>query len=274
MTRRAKEAPADTAVVEARARRIRFVLVEPSHPGNVGAAARALKNLGFARLHLVAPRCDPRDAEASRLAVDAADLLQAARVHDDLDAALDGTGTVVGTSRRTGRQRRPHSRLDALAPELAGLVDAGELAFVFGREAHGLSDAELDRCTHLVHFPASDAYPSFNLAQSVLLAAYEARLALAGAAASDWPPAAGHAEREAMYAHLEAALRSIGFLSEQTAEAMMRRMRRLLGRAVLGAEDARMLRGIARQVLWAAGRAGLPVPADAPGAAGDEAGDS
>jgi len=266
MTRRGKEAPAASAVVEARSRRVRFVLVEPSHPGNVGAAARAMKNLGFGRLVLVAPHCDPDGVEARRMAVDASDVLGDARVHDDLDAALAGTATVVGTSRRTGRQRRPHWRLDELGPEIARFADAGELAFVFGRESHGLSDTELDRCTHLAHFPSGEAYPSFNLAQSVLLTAYEARLALAGAAASEpLPPAAEHGEREAMYAHLEAALRSIGFLSGQTAEPMMRRLRRLLGRAGLGADDARMLRGIARQVLWAAGRAGLSPPGDGTG---------
>ena len=233
---------------------VRFVLVEPRSAGNVGSAARALKNLGFRRLALVAPRCDPRGSEARFMAVDAADVLDSAEVHQDLDAALAGAGTVVGTSRRTGKQRRPHWRLDELAGDLAALVRAGDLAFVFGRERYGLEDAELDRCTHLVHFLASEEYPSFNLGQSVLLAAYETRRALAGAPA---PPAleplADHETREAMFAHLEQALRAVGFLRDETAEGLMRRIRRILGRAALGPGDAKVIRGIARQVLWTAG---------------------
>ena len=237
---------------------VRFVLVEPTAAGNVGAAARALANLGFDELVLVAPQCDPRGPEARRMAVDAADLLDRATIADDLNAALEGAGTVVGTTGRTGKHRRPHFRLDELVPELAALARAAPLAIVFGREAHGLSDAELDRCTHLVHFPASAAYPSFNLAQSVLLVAYELRLALDGPPASPaLEPPAPHEEREAMLRHLEHALRGIGYLHEDTAEPMMRRIRRILGRASLSAGDVAVFRGMARQVLWLAGRCGL-----------------
>ena len=242
---------------------VRFVLVEPQSAGNVGAAARALKNLGFAELHLVAPQCDPRSGEARALAVDAGNILDAARVHGTLDEALAGALTVVGTSARTGKQRRPHHRLDTFGADLARLAEAGPLAAVFGREAHGLSDAELDRCTHLVHFAASSDYPSFNLAQSVLLVAYTLRLAL------EAPPKpleedapADHGSREAMFAHLEAALRAIGYLHEDTAEPMMRRLRRFFGRAETTAGEAALFRGIARQTLWAARQANLPVPED------------
>ncbi|HEX5042694.1 MAG TPA: RNA methyltransferase [Candidatus Polarisedimenticolaceae bacterium] len=237
---------------------VRFVLVEPQSAGNLGSAARALKNLGFSALHLVAPRCDPRSLEARALAVDAWDLLDEAKVQDTLDDALQGMRTVVGTSARTGKQRRPHHRLDAFAPDLARLAAAGPLAAVFGREAHGLSDAELDRCTHLVHIAASPDYPSFNLAQAVLLVAYTLRLGLDTAP----PPgeeeaSADHGSREAMLAHLEDALRAIGYLHEDTAVPMMRRLRRFFGRAELTAGEAAIFRGIARQVLWAAGQAKL-----------------
>jgi TrmH family RNA methyltransferase len=249
---------------------VRFVLVEPQSAGNVGAAARALKNLGFAELHLVAPQCDPRSGEARALAVDAENILDAAKVHASLDEALAGALTVVGTSARTGKQRRPHHRLDAFGDTLARLAAAGPLAAVFGREAHGLSDAELDRCTHLVHFAASSDYPSFNLAQSVLLVAYTLRLAVEARAARESPSMslekdapADHGSREAMFAHLEAALRAIGYLHEDTAEPMMRRLRRFFGRAETTAGEAALFRGIARQTLWAARRAGLPVPAEA-----------
>jgi TrmH family RNA methyltransferase len=147
---------------------------------------------------------------------------------------------------------------------MARMAAAGELAVLFGREAHGLYDAELDRCTHLVHFPSSEAYPSFNLAQSVLLVAYEMKLALAAGAtemAEDLEdPPAEHREREAMYAHLQAGLESIGFLHPDTVEPMMRKLRRLFGRAGMSTTEARILRGIARQTLWACRQAGLPTP--------------
>jgi TrmH family RNA methyltransferase len=242
-------------------RGVRFVLVEPQSGGNVGASARAIKNLGFRDLCLVSPRCDPLGDEARRMAVEARDVLEAAKIHADLDRALEGAATVVGTSRRTGKHRKPHRRLDDVAPDLARLARAGELAVVFGREAHGLSDAELDRCTHLVHFASSSEFPSFNLAQSVLLVAYEMRLALHRSSPEDpVEPPADHAAREAMYSHLETALRSIGFLHTDSAEVMMRRLRRMLGKASLTHGEVQILRGIAHQTLWLAGRVGLRSP--------------
>jgi TrmH family RNA methyltransferase len=232
----------------------RFVLVEPQSPGNVGASARALRNLGFRRLDLVAPACQHRGQEATRMAVDGVDVLLGAGVHATLDAALEGAATVIGTSRRVGKQRRPHYRLDEIAPDLPRMAAAGEVAFLFGREASGLEDAELDRCTHLVHLLADEAYPSFNLAQAVLLAAYETRKALAGAPPAALETLADHESRESMYAHLEEALRAIGFLHDPTSEGMMRRLRRILGRAELTPGDVQVVRGIARQILWLAGR--------------------
>lgn len=240
---------------------VRFVLVEPRFAGNVGAAARALGNLGFRRLVLVAPACDPLGDEARRLAVGSASILETATICGSLDQALAGAATVVGTSRREGRHRKPHWRLDSFSGELARLASAGELALVFGREDRGLTDDELDRCTHLVHFHAPGEQPSFNLAQSVLLVAYE--LALAGSLSPVEPrgdTTAVHEEREEMYAHLERALETIGFLHGDTPGVTMRRIRRLLGRAGLTSREVRVLRGIARQTLWAAEKAGLLPP--------------
>ena len=233
---------------------VRFVLVEPQSGGNVGAAARALHNLGFRGLRLVAPRCDRLGADARRMAVDATGVLEESQVDADLDAALAGAGAVVGTTARTGKQRNPHWRLDAFAPEAAALARAAPIAFVFGRETHGLSDAELDRCTHLVRFPASPDNPSFNLSQAVLLVAWELRLALEGEAPPALDPPAAHEAREAMYTHLEAALRAIGYLHGDSSEPMMRRLRRLVGRAAPTSVEVQMLRGIARQILWLAAR--------------------
>jgi len=240
---------------------IRFVFVEPRYGGNVGAAARVLKNFGFGRLDLVAPREGPDHEEAVRMAVDAADVLAAARTHATLDDALRGAATVVGTSRRMGKHRQPHHRLDALAPLVPGLAQRGEVALVFGREDHGLSDADLDRCTHLVYVPTGEAYPALNVAQTIAIVAYELRSALDAAE----PPAPGpedealvdHAGREAMYAHLEEALLAIGFLKLGQLEGMMRRLRRILSRAELTAGDVDVVRGISRQILWLAKQARL-----------------
>lgn len=255
---------------------VEIVLVEPRYAGNVGSAARILKNLGFTRLTLVAPFCSPADEEARRLAVDARDVLDGARIAPSLDAALAGIATVVGTSRRMGKQRRPHFRLDEVAPRLAYLVDAGRAAIVFGREADGLTDAELDRCTHLAYIPTVAAYPAANLAQAVAIFAYEIARAIDARDPAPVPPPRGladepseltgpladHAAREAMYDHLEEALFAVGFLKEGQAEAMMRRLRRILSRAELSPGDVDVVRGIARQILWLSrgGRGGGGAP--------------
>jgi TrmH family RNA methyltransferase len=248
---------------------IRFVLVEPRYGGNVGATARVLKNFGFATLELVDPREGADHEEAVRMAVDAADVLAASRTHATLDEALSGAATVVGTSRRMGKHRQPHHRLDALAPAIAGLALRGEVALLFGREDHGLSDLDLDRCTHLVYVPTAEAYPALNVAQTVALVAYELRRALDAAVPDSAPVAADdesddaladHAAREAMYAHLEEALLTIGFLKLGQLEGMMRRLRRVLSRAELTPGDVDVVRGIARQILWLARQARLDSP--------------
>ena len=240
---------------------LRFVLVSPRSPGNVGAAARALKNFGYRDLRLVAPACDPLSSQGLRMAVGASELLRAAEWCDELDQALEGAAVVIGASRRTGKHRRPHYRADEIAGRLHEAERAGEIALVFGREDHGLSDQELDRCTHLVHIPSSDEYPSLNLAQSVLLMAWEFHRAFLPAAdPSDGEPPAAHQDREAMYAHLEEALTTIGFLKPDSSQVLMRRIRRMFGRTGLTENEIRVVRGIARQVLWAAEQADLLPP--------------
>ena len=262
----------------ARPTTLRFVLVEPQSAGNVGAAARALKNLGLSRLYLVRPQCDPRGRQARTMAREAEDLLEEAWIGDDLDRALGGVLSVIGSSRRTGKYRRPHHRLDLFADELAALTAAGELALVFGREDRGLTDDELDRCTHLVYLPAAADFPSFNLAQAVLLVAYEVCRAFPAARPLEEPPA-DHAAREALYEHLERALLAIGFLRGEGVVATMRRLRRLFGKAALTADEVRLLHGVAHQALWAAGGAAgghsaaeCPTSADCPPSADDPRG--
>jgi len=251
---------------------VRFVLVRPGGGGNVGAAARAMKNMGFASLHLVDPR--PFDAgEARRLAHNATEVLATARHWPSLAAAVADCRWVVGTTRRAGRRRRA-----TLAPRDLARVASGEerarrpLALVFGPEEDGLAAPELALCHDVVRIPTHPAHPSLNLAQAVLLVAYELRLAapeVASAAAGRLRrPEAAAAELEQLYAHLEEALLAIQFVSRDTAPHRMLDLRRLLGRARLEPAEVRLLRGICRQALWAArrGRA-APAPKAAPGRA-------
>ena len=250
--------------------RVRHVLVQPQFGGNTGSCARVLKNLGFGRLVLVDPAFGLEDREASKMAVAAGDVLGAATVVSGIDDALAGAGMVIGTSRRLGKHRQPHDRIDDLGPSIAAFAAAGgEVAVVFGREDHGLSDRDLDRCTHLAYLPASEAYPSFNLGQAVGIVSWEVACAAEAhvdAGRQDDPEddsgegarASDHVEREAMFRHLETALRTVGYLHPESAEPVMRRLRRLIARATPTETEVRVLRGIARQVLWAADQAGLP----------------
>lgn len=229
----------------------------------MGSAARAIKNLGFSRLALVDPHCDPLGREARTMAVEARDVLERATIHADLGGALEGAATVVGTTRRVGKHRRPHWPLDEVAPRLVSLAGEGQLAVLFGREDHGLTDSELDRATHVVYLRAAEVYPSFNLAQAVLLVAYELLKAAGGGHADTGASErvlAGHAEREGLYAHLEQALLAIGFLGRDSREVLMRRLRRIFGRTELTREEVKLLRGVARQTLWVARQAGLAIP--------------
>lgn len=248
----------DDAAARGLAAGVRFVLVEPQGPANVGACARAMRNLGFRRLVLVRPQCDVLGEDARRMAVGARDVLEGAQLRDALDEALRGAGTVVGTTRRTGKHRHPHERMDGVAARLVRAASTGEVAIVFGREDSGLTDEELDRCTHLVHLLADPSFPSFNLAQAVLLAAYELRRAVCsagpgGEALAEY--AAPHEEREEMFHHLEDGLRGIGFLRGDHDTVMLRRLRRVLGRAALSSEDVAVFRGMARRMVRTAERA-------------------
>jgi len=250
----------NTAMSSRLAGSFRFVLVEPRYGGNVGSAARAIKNFGFGRLAIVDPREGADHEDAVRMAVGAADVLANAPTFPDLSAALDGASVVVGTSRRMGKHRQPHYALHELAPKLAGLAARGEVAIVFGREDSGLSDADLDLCTHLAYVPTSEDYPALNVAQTVAIAAYELGRAIGVESEVEELDLADHQAREAMYAHLDEALYAIGFLKDGQVEGMMRRLRRILGRAELTEGDVQVVRGIARQILWLAREAKLDLP--------------
>lgn len=235
---------------------LRIVLVRPRGAANVGAAARAMMNCGVGDLVLVRPRFR-RLAAAERMAVHARPLLQRMRVVDDLAAAVADCRLVVGTSARRGGYRSAAADLELAAPQLAAAVERGRVAVVFGREDHGLANDDLRHCQRLICIDTDPDYASLNLAQAVLLVCYALRRsATGGAIASDGEGAAAApaAALDGLYQHLQAALLRIGFLNPQNPEHLMFTLRGLLGRAAPTVHEVQVLRGIARQIDWAAGR--------------------
>ena len=232
--------------------RFAFVLFSPKSSGNVGATARALKNMGFSDLRLVAPRAyDPRAAAA--MAVHAGDLLDRARICNDLASALDDRTLTVGTTCRVGPYRGESRALHDVAPALIGESAANRVAIVFGPEDFGLSNLEIAQCHRLITIPTAPDYPSLNLAQAVIVVAYELMLAAGTArlpaAASEFA-AAG--DLEAMYCRLTEALVAIGFLPAENPDHLMLAIRSMLGRGGVRPRELDILNGLARQVRWVA----------------------
>ena len=223
----------------------RIVLSRPSHPGNIGAAARAMKTMGFTELALVQPRFFP-DPDATAMAAGAADVLAQAVVHDSLGGALADCAHAVGFSAR-GRDlsHAPESLRDA-APSILEAQGRGKVALVFGNESSGLSNDELLLCQRLVCIPANSAYSSLNLAAAVQVACYE----LATASRSHRLPAAGAGvaatgdDVRGFFEHLESAVNESGYVDPEKPGRFMERMRRLFARSGLEREEVKVLRGM------------------------------
>lgn len=226
-----------------------MVLVGTSHPGNIGAAARAMKTMGLTALYLVRPRRFP-DPEATAMAAAAADVLEGARQWDSLDEALAGTVLAAGlTARQRELAPQPLTPREA-APELLAFARAGPVAVVFGNEASGLTREELQRCRMVVHIPGNPHYHSLNLAAAVQVMGYELRMALSQAGSLEASPRemARHEDMEHFYAHLERTLLAVGFLEPQRSGRSMRRLRRIFDRARLEKDEVSLLRGILKAV--------------------------
>lgn len=241
-------APADSAATGALAR-IRVVLVAPSHPGNIGAAARAMKTMGLARLALVTPRSFPH-ADADARASGATDVLQAAQVVPTLDDALAGAVLTVGLS---ARPREFAGRvLDVREAAQFAVAQArdGDVAWVFGTEMSGLSNDELARCAVVATIPANPAYASLNLAAAVQVACYELRVAAIGRDVWRAPrfAAATHDEIEGLYAHATRTLTDMRFLDPKLPRRLLPRLRRLFARAGFEREEVNILRGILARI--------------------------
>lgn len=230
--------------------RVRVVLVRPEEAGNVGAAARVLKNFGLGELVLVAPRL-ARPAEAVKWARGAEDVLEGAEIADNLEAAVGSCAKAWAVTRRRGKLRRRFSPLREAAAQTAALAaSAVPVAWVFGPESRGLSTEETELCSARVTIPTSPRQPSLNLAQAVAICSYEVAAAARGKPAPVARRLADTAQREALYRHLESALLAVGFLHPQTRRARMATLEAILERADLSPHEARFLRGIARQMEW------------------------
>jgi TrmH family RNA methyltransferase len=230
---------------------IRIVLVETSHPGNIGAVARALKNMSLEQLVLVNPGQFPHP-EASARASGAEDLLNSARVTGDLASALAGCGLVLATTSR-GRDQNFRVHDPRVAARRAVEHAAREpVAIVFGSERTGLTNEELRYAHALLAIPANPAYPSLNVAMAVQIVAYEIQCAMLERAreaprsiTSPEVPLAGPEELDRLYAHLAAVLEEIDFRDRtQSGRHLMRRLRRLFQRAEPDINEVNILRGI------------------------------
>jgi TrmH family RNA methyltransferase len=254
--------------------RIDVVLVRPARPANVAASCRALKNMGLRSLILVEPPDGLDHPEVRALAYGAWDVLEGAVRRPALRDAVVAATFVAGTSgRRQGGDWTPRQ----LAADADARSGGGRVALVFGPEKSGLTEAELALCHARVHVPTDPAQPSLNLAQAVLLLAYELRLASLAAAPErprDEPTARATAgDVEAALDDLRRGLLGIGYLSPANPEAILAELRALIMRAGPTAREVVLLRGMARQVAWAAGRiarpeAGTDNPGSTPGEGG------
>ncbi len=224
---------------------IRIVLVGTTHPGNIGAVARAMKNMGLSELALVRPRHFPHE-EATARASGADDLLENATVHETLAEAVEGCVYVTGTSARSRALAWPTLEPKGGAKTLLQEAERGPVAAVFGPEKTGLCNEDMDRCDSLLTIPTDPEFSSLNLAMAVQVLTYEIRSATAEALPpfeTEADPATAD-EMEYFYEHLETVLRDVRFLDPDNPRHLMRRLRRLFIRARPDKNELNILRGI------------------------------
>ncbi|CAG0926386.1 MAG: RNA methyltransferase [Burkholderiales bacterium] len=225
--------------------RIRIVLSHTSHPGNIGAAARAMKTMGLSQFYLVNPVADA-DGVARARSSNARDVLEGAVVCATLEEALAGTVLAAAMTARSRELAPAPKWAREAAPEIVGASSHGPVALVFGNETAGLSNEEVALCRLPVMIPANPGYSSLNLAAAVQVMCYELRLAALDPGAPPAPenPPANAEEIRHFYAHLEAAVMQSGFLDPAHPKRLMPRLRRLFDRISLERDEVSLLRGM------------------------------
>ncbi len=229
---------------------IDFILVRTQFGGNAGAAARALKNTGFENLIFIDPAFSKKDDEVLKFAVGAKNLVEEAKIYPILSEAIVQHSFILGTSRRTGGYRKNWIELSELPSLIETLPQTGRIAILFGTEANGLSNEDLDVCQSLIHIPSASDLESYNLAQAVLLVAFELFRSKPQTSVKPQEAYPTQAEREGMYQHLFEMLKEIGFMRKTTPFHMPRILRNIFNRANLTEAETRVIRGVCRQVLW------------------------
>lgn len=225
--------------------RIRVVLIRTSHPGNIGATARAMKTMGLSRLYLVDPLVFP-DPVADARASGATDVLASATVVGSLHEALSDTVFSVALTARRREWAVPAGNAREVAPEIIAYASHGEVALVFGAESSGMTNEEVALCSQPIGIPANPDYSSLNLGAAVQLLCYECRMAALEPPVLAEPlrDLATSAETEGFLQHLEEAMRTSGFYKPDNPGRLLPRVRRLFGRVRLEREEVNILRGI------------------------------
>jgi tRNA (cytidine32/uridine32-2'-O)-methyltransferase len=228
---------------------IRIVLVQTFHPGNIGAAARAMKNMGLSQLYLVDPRVFPDDEAESR-AAGAKDLLAQAVVVDSVEAAIADCQLVIGTSARERSYDLPLLDLETTAGQVVQEASSGQIAILFGRETMGLNNAEMLLCNRHLYIDANPDYPVLNVAQAIQLVCYELRRAARKAERETLEPAPYPRQKEMVlfYEHLERVLRVTNFIIPQHEGRVMDKLKRYFNRSRPEKTELGMLRGILASV--------------------------
>jgi tRNA (cytidine32/uridine32-2'-O)-methyltransferase len=239
--------------------RVRIILVNTTHPGNIGGAARAMKNMGLTQLYLVAPRKYP-DEEATWRSSNATDVLDGAIVVESVEEAIDGCELVIGTSARERRIPWPLKDPRACATEAGSSSIKGNVAIMFGREDRGLTNEELQMCHLHMHIPTNPEYSSLNLAAAVQVAAYELRMFALGESIEindelGWDnPLANAVDIELMHKHMEKTLATIHFIDPENPKQVLTRLRRMFARIRMDKMEVAIMRGFLNKIDKAVGK--------------------
>ncbi len=230
--------------------KIRIVMVNTSHPGNIGAAARAMKNMGLTRLYLVEPKEYP-SLEAISRSVGAVDILDAAVVVDDLSEAISGCVWVAGTSARLRTIEWPILEPRECVENALEKLGQGDIAIVFGNETNGLTNEQMEKCNVLLHIPTNPEFSSLNIAAAVQVVCYEFRQALVQVKTTmvkgskhRYDTLANATQLEGMYGHIRESLDHLGFFGSKNPDVMMRRLTGLFSRAETTQREVSIIRGI------------------------------
>jgi tRNA/rRNA methyltransferase len=228
---------------------IAIILVDTQIPENIGAAARAMNNMGLEKLILVNPKRVDRERMLKSGTVHSTDIIDKIEVYNDLKEAIKRFGYIAGTTARLGTYRPAMTAPVSLAQKLVDVSQNNEIAILFGPEDKGLSNEHLQYCHTITTIPTSD-FSSLNLAQAVLIICYELFRASITETKKSLPRLANSFETEGMYEHLRGVLSKIGYLNPQNPDLWMLYVRRFFSRLQLRAREVRLIRGICRQIDW------------------------